>query len=269
MRAIARVLEVSRSNLIEKLQAKSKKPKTYNKDIKIVESIKEIVSNRPSYGYRRVNVFLNAKLSNKINHKRVYRLMKEEKLLLTKAPKKPTRTHDGTIVVPIRNTRWCSDAFTIQCENGDAVNVVFSVDACDREVMRYIATTGGISAEIVRDLMLETVEYRFGQCNVPVRVQWLSDNGKCYTARETIAFGRKLGLEIRTTPAYSPESNGIAEALVKTFKRDYVWFGDLSSAEKVMKQLPNWFEDYNNCAPYKGLKMRSPREYIKTLKLAS
>jgi transposase InsO family protein len=49
-----------------------------------------------------------------------------------------------------------------------------------------------------------------------------SDNGPCYIARETVAFARKLGFDVRTTPVYSPESNGVAEIFVKTFKREYV-----------------------------------------------
>jgi len=37
------------------------------------------------------------------------------------------------------------------------------MDCCDRELMRYVATTGGITAEMVQDLLLESMEYRFGQ----------------------------------------------------------------------------------------------------------
>ena len=48
---------------------------------------------------------------------------------------------------------------------------------------------------------------------------------------------------------------------VKTFKRDYGYVNDLESAEEVLKKLSEWFEDYNDNAPHKGLKMMSPREY--------
>ena len=117
---------------------------------------------------------------------------------------------------------------------------------------------------MIRDLMAESVEYRFGCVDkLPHKIQWLSDNGPCYTSRDTVNFGRELGFEICTTPAYSQESNGMAESFVKTFKRDYVWFGDLSDAATVMMQLGDWFEDYNNFAPHKGLKMLAPREFIR------
>lgn len=240
-------------------------------DEELLVLIKDIVTERPTYGYRRVAALLNAKLRKQrkpvVNHKRVYRLMRLNGLLLQKRPYRPKRAHIGKVEVMKSNIRWCSDSFSIQCLNGEQVHVAFSIDACDREAMRYIASTKGIDGQAIRDLMLESIECRFGSAELPHSIQWLSDNGSCYTAKETVAFGYRLGLDIRTTPVYSPESNGLAEAFVKTFKRDYVWFGNLENAKTVMSQLPHWFEDYNEKAPHKALKMRSPREYLKEQKL--
>jgi putative transposase len=240
----------------------------------LLEDIKAILIERPTYGYRRVTAILNAKRYKQgvflVNHKRIYRLMKANHLLLSRYASKPLRVHDGKVMTLHSNTRWCSDGFYITCDNGERLQVAFSLDTCDREAMRYVASTRGIDGGMIRDLMTETLLYRFGEVHhVPHTIQWLSDNGPCYIARETVLFGRSIGLEICTTHPYSPESNGMAEAFVKTFKRDYVWLGDLSSAEAVLKQLPKWFDDYNANAPHKALKRMSPRGYIQSRKSAS
>jgi putative transposase len=59
----------------------------------------------------------------------------------------------------------------IVCWNGAAVRVAFALDTCDREVMAWCATTGGISGEMIRDLMLKSVERRFGSTRVPQPIQ--------------------------------------------------------------------------------------------------
>ena len=272
MRAITRALGISRSNLANKLKAPTRQPTKRKGDEELLKNVHEVIENRKSYGYRRVTVLVNGKLKKlgcpHVNRKRIYRLMRTNNLLLCRPFFKPQRSHTGKVHTLTSNTRWCSDSFVIQCHNGDRVHVAFSLDTCDREVMRYIASTIGIDGQAIRDLMLEPVEYRLGSPNLNRPIQWLTDNGSCYTARETVAFGRQLGLDIRTTPAYSPESNGMAESFVKTFKRDYVWLSDLKDARTVMSQLPKWMEDYNETAPHKALKMLSPREYIREQKRA-
>ena len=145
------------------------------------------------------------------------------------------------------------------------MRVAFALDCCDREIISHVATTGGITGEMVRDLMIESVEQRFGNvARLPHAVEWLSDNGSCYTATETTAFARDLGFISCFTPIRSPESNGMAEAFVKTFKRDYVYVRDRPDAKTVMAQLDQWFEDYNEYHPHKGLKMKSPRQFIRS-----
>ena len=72
-----------------------------------------------------------------------------------------------------------------------------------------------------------------------------------------------LGLKLCFTPVRSPESNGIAEAFVKTFKRDYARLSILPDAETVIALLPAWFEDYNEVHPHSGLKFLSPREFLR------
>lgn len=245
--------------------------KSYRKkeDKELLPYIRAITDKRSSYGYRRVTVLLNQQLSQeqqgRINHKRVYRIMKQNNLLLPAYGKKVTRTHDGRIITLKSNLRWCSDCFILQCANGERVFIAFVLDTCDREILSYLASTIGIDGAAIRDLMLEAVEYRFGKISyLPNKIQWLSDNGPCYVAKETVKFANALGFEVCTTAPYSPESNGMAEAFVKTFKRDYAAFYDALNARSLMQQLPKWFNDYNENAPHKGLKMMSPRQFLKT-----
>ena len=267
MKTVTDTLEISRSHQYEK---RSSRPRHYKKpdDGKYQSLIRQICDKRPTYGYRRVAAILNRQLRTRgepvVNHKRVYRLMKMHDLLLQKHTGRPTRLHEGTIITLKSNMRWCSDVFEIACWNRERVRVAFCMDCSDREVLSYIATTGGIPSDIIRDLMAEAIEYRFGIVDkVPQSIQWLSDNGPGYIAYKTRAFAHMMGLEVCTTPYHSPQSNGMAESFIKTFKRDYVYMSELPDSLTVMENLPLWFEDYNENHPHKGLKMMSPREYIK------
>jgi len=270
LKAIADALGVARSNLMERLSGRNLRVRgCYEKrDAELLAEIHEVIDTRGSYGYRRVTALVNRaraarSLHGRVNPKRTYRVMREAGLLLARCTGRVTPTHDGKVITFKSNLRWCSDAFEIRCWSGERVQVAFALDCCDREVMTYVATSGAITGEMVRDLMVESVEQRFGAGarRTSHAVQWLSDNGPPYTAHPTRELGRSLGLVVCTTPAYSPESNGMAESFVKSFKRDYVYLHRLDDAASVMRQLATWFEDYNEYAPHKGLNFRSPREY--------
>ena len=110
-------------------------------------------------------------------------------------------------------------------------------------------------------MLLEAVERRFGTHRAPEKVEVLSDNGSAYTAKDTRIFARQLGLKSCFTPVKSPQSNGMSEAFVKTFKRDYVDVQPKPDAQSVLQSIGAWFDDYNENHPHKALKWRSPREF--------
>jgi len=259
--AVANALGVSRQHLSSaKRKAPARRrgrPPLPEEDL--VARIQALIAELPTYGYRRIHALLRRQARNggpsAPNAKRVYRVMKVHGLLLRRhSGKADERRHDGRVAVDTRNTRWCSDGFEIGCDNGEKVRVAFSLDCCDREAMGFVATTAGISAEDVRDLMTATVEHRFGRVNrLPATIEWLTDNGSCYTAKETRRFAREINLRPRTTPIESPQSNGMAEAFVRTMKRDYVRVADKPNARAVLNQLPSWFQHYNTVHPHRAL----------------
>ena len=57
----------------------------------------------------------------------------------------------------------------------------------------------------------------------------------------------------------------MAEAFVKTFKRDYAKVSPRPDAATVLRQLDGWFEHYNTVHPHKALGYRSPREFRKRM----
>jgi transposase InsO family protein len=240
-------------------------------DAQLIAEIREQIAELPSYGYRRACALVNRQRAQegaaRVNPKRAYRVMAQAGLLLPKAPRRrqSSRPHDGVVAVERSDLRWCSDGFEIKCDSGETVTATFAKDCCDREVMTWRAWEGrGLPGEPVREMLIEAVERRFGGVEaIPAghELEFLSDNGGAYIAADTRSVARQLGLKPINTPVCSPQSNGMAESFVNTFKRDYVSRMDLTDAPTVMAQLPAAFEHFNEVHPHSSLKMRSPREF--------
>lgn len=132
MKAIAETMGVSRTHQYEKRMNNRQFDKHfYHKaqDEHYFPLIRKIVDARATYGYRRVTALLNRQLEKEtVNHKRVYRIMKKNGLLLQRHTGRPIRVHDGSVQMIRSNLRWCSDAFEITCWSGEKIRVAFSMD---------------------------------------------------------------------------------------------------------------------------------------------
>jgi putative transposase len=267
VKTLSTTLGVARSNVIERRDGNRSRrgPQERPGDAELTGAIRTLVDVRPTYGYRRIAALLKRERRSEgqapINAKRVYRLMKKHGLLLERhTGRRRPRQHDGQVATIRSNCRWCSDTLEFACWNGEVVRVAF---AChDREAISWVATTAGISGEMIRDMMVRCIERRFGAIRAPHPVQWLSDNGSIFAAHKTIEIALALNLAPCFTPVESPESNGMAEAFVKTFKRDYVRVSPIPDALAALALVDRWMEDYNTVHPHSRLGYRSSREYI-------
>ena len=197
MKTISQTLGVARSNVIERRDGHKPRrgPQERPGDVELAGEIHRFVDERPTYGYRRIAALLKRERRSDglapVNAKRVYRLMKKHGLLLERhTGRRRPREHDGQVATIRSNCRWCSDALEFTCWNGEVVRVAFALDCHDREVISWVATTAGISGEMIRDMMVRSVEQRFGTIRAPQPVQWLSDNGSIFAAYRTIEIAR-------------------------------------------------------------------------------
>jgi putative transposase len=259
-------MQVSRANQYKNPHPR---PKRYarKEDNQVLIEVLNATSNRGTYGYPRTTAVINRlrRVEGKPvwNKKRIHRVMAIHGLSLERHVQKPKRPHLGQIITIKSNMRYCSDIFEIKCWNGEKVHTAFSLDCCDREAMSFVSEKRPLYHGDIIKLMDQTVTFRFGEFveKLPHPIQWLTDQGPQYKADQTKQYGTDWGFDVRTTPAYSPESNGMAEAFVKLFKRDYVYTNELWTAEAVLRRLPEWFADYNRHHPHSGLNMKSPLEY--------
>ena len=270
MKAVCETIGVARSNVAERAAGRS--PKRRGRpplpDGELLERIKAVIADMPSYGYARVWAVLRrdaiAEGRAPVNRKRVYRVMRSYGLLLLRhAGGADERRHDGKIAVARSNLRWCSDGFEITCDNAEKVRVAFALDCCDREAVGHVATTEGIKGEDVRDLMVAAVEQRFGPDQSTA-----SDDRMADRQRLLLCLWRNTQVRPRDRLRADDDSrgksaiNGMAEAFVRTIKRDYVRVNPTPDAQTVMRSLPKWFDHYNQLHPHRALGYRSPREFI-------
>lgn len=235
-------------------------------DRMVTAQIRTVIRTRASYGARRVRALVNREFATGYNLKRIQRVMELNGWKLPRATRRRTgRAHRGLIQRAASNERWCSDVLEIACWDGEIVQLGFVLDCHDREALATVAAARDLLGTDIQELMQRAVAGRFGTGERPdAPIQWLSDNGSIYTALDTLITAERLHLVPITTPAASPESNGMSEAFVNTMRRDYFAGADLSTAGVVLDQIPAWIADYNAVAPHSALGFQSPQQYRST-----
>lgn len=110
------------------------------------------------------------------------------------------------------------------------------------------ATTAGFLARAV---------VAFGEAGISVE-RVLSDNGGNYRSRIFGEAAVALGIGLRRTRPYRPQTNGKAEAFNKTLQREWAFRRLYSSNQERLDALAVFLNDYNYARPHTSLGNRPP-----------
>ena len=122
-------------------------------DTALRERMKAIAHERRRFGYRRIHVLLKRE-GVTVNHKRLFRLYREEKLCVRKrGGRKRAIGTRAPMLVPLKpNQRWSLDFVSDQLTDGRRFRVLTVVDDCTRECLALVADTSLSGQRVAREL---------------------------------------------------------------------------------------------------------------------
>jgi transposase InsO family protein len=86
----------------------------------------------------------------------------------------------------------------------------------------------------------------------------LTDNGGNYRSHAFRAVGEAAGIRLKRTRPYRPQTNGKAEAFIRTLQREWAYIRLYRSNQARLRALPRFLAEYNGNRPHAGLGGLSP-----------
>ncbi len=267
LRRICRVLDVTRSTLYgaeaEEGSADQTTPALQpSQDDLLVAQIKLLIEEFPTYGYRRICALLRKRAKLTINRKKVYRLMRQQRWMISQRETSPKpRVKKSRSRTEHSNERWAIDISHVYCGTDGWGHLVAVIDCHDRELVGWEFALRGRAQEAERALEMACLA-RFGTVRPSGDMPVLrSDNGLVFLSqrfRQACTFYR-LSQEYITP--YTPEQNGLIERFFRSFKEECVWQQNFTSFEEARRAVRVWLEWYNFERPHQALGYLSPHEY--------
>ena len=264
VKKVCEVLSYNRSRYyrqIGKLDKGKKKGNRQKEESELRGRIRQICLEHPSWGTRRVRVWLNRREGHPVNRKWVQRIMREEKLVL-KAKKKPaSRGKPRQKPVPTRPNQWWGiDMMKFLIEEVGWVYAVRVVDWYSRKVVGY-SVDRHCRTELWTAALEMAVMQAFPDGSRKHDLFLMSDNGSQPTSKKFMTITGLLGIQQTFTSYNNPKGNANTERWFRTFKEDCVWINEWASLKEAKKAIDKWIEFYNNAYVHSALGGMSPNEF--------
>jgi putative transposase len=223
-------------------------------DQELRKQLVALAHERPRFGYRRLGVLL-AREGKPVNHKRLFRVYREEGLSVKRnRRKKVVRVGVSQPVLSAPNEEWSMDFVCDALATGRTVRVLGIVDNFTRECLALEADTSFASQRLTR--VLDQV---ITQRGTPKALRM--DNGPELTSRHFLAWCMERKIAMHHIQPGKPMQNGHIESFNGRLRDECLnanWFRNLFEARS---KVAGWRDDYNLARPHSSLAYRTPGEF--------
>lgn len=237
-------------------------PKTYRHvsrradDADVRVRLRVLASERRRFGYRRLHILL-AREGVLLNHKRLFRLYREERLGVRKrgGRKRALGTRSPMTLPEAVNQRWSLDFVSDSLSSGRRFRVLAVVDDFTRECLGLVVDTSLSGLRVGRELD-RIAELR--GCR-PAMV--VSDNGTELTSHAILRWQEERSVLWHYIAPGKPQQNGFVESFNGRFRDECLnehLFSSLAAARRIIEA---WRIDYNTARPHTSLDGLTPAAF--------
>ena len=224
--------------------------------------IRDLAQARVSYGYRRIHVLLKRE-GWKVNHKRVYRLYRQEGLLMR--PRKPRRhvSSRNRIARPqasAPNESWSMDFMSDELAGGRRIRLFTLVDNFTRESLAI-----EVDRSIGGDQVVEVLQRVAAGRGLPKSIR--VDNGPEFTSRRLDQWAYLNGVELDFIRPGKPVENAFIESFNGRLRQECLNENWVLSLEDARDKIDAWRQDYNLARPPGALEGLAPAQFARSLQV--
>ena len=226
-------------------------------DPSIKDRIKDIASERPTYGYRRVWAVLRNS-GTEVNQKTVRNVLKDSNMNLP-ASKHRGRTKKRNLLKPTGPDQlWETDITYIRTESG--MTYLFNIKDCfTKEWMGYFYSRTCNRKDALKSIENSVMIHpdRYPDAMVD-GINLRSDNGDQYTSSYFKEHVKAMGFIQEFIEKSTPEQDGDIESFHMSLKTDYIWVREIKDFSECERIIENAFSDYNNVRPHSSIEYLAP-----------
>jgi putative transposase len=221
----------------------------------LVTRLRELASERPRFGYRRLHVLLRRE-GQTVGRKRVYRLYKAAGLTVRRRTRRKLRASRPMPIIVLErpNQRWSMDFVHDYLTDGRKLRTFNVVDAFTRECLAIEVDFSLPSARVIR--VLDKLVWQYG---LPESLR--VDNGPEFISVAMDRWAFQHGVRLDFIQPGKPTQNAHVESFNGHFRDECLAQAHYPTLARARVEIELWRVDYNCQRPHSSLRYETPKTF--------